>query len=84
MAQFYFHLWHGGQLTPDEVGVALPDLKAAKHRAERIGSSLLDENEGALTDSPGWDIEVTDAAGRAVLIVPVRPGDLDVKPSQAA
>ena len=84
MAQFFFHLWRGGQLTPDEVGVALPSLKAAKRRAERLAVSLLDPREGAPMDPSGWDIEITDASGRAVLIVPVGPGDLHAKPSQAA
>ena len=49
MAQFFFHLWRGGQLTPDEVGVALSSLEAAKIRAERIASSILDRNEAAPT-----------------------------------
>jgi hypothetical protein len=63
MARFYFHLWRLGQLTPDEVGVALSSLKAAKIRAERIASSILDRNEAAPTRWFGWDIQVTDVAG---------------------
>jgi hypothetical protein len=89
MPQFYFHLWRGGQLSPDEVGVALPNLKAAKHRAERMAASLLnqnarDPNETVPMDLFGWDIEIMDAAGCAVLVVPVDPGDLDTKPDRAA
>ena len=71
MAQFFFHLWRGGQLTPDEVGVALSSLEAAKIRAERIASSILDRNEAAPTCLLGWDIEVTDAAGETFLVTPV-------------
>jgi hypothetical protein len=71
MAHFHFHLWCGGQLTPDEAGAALPDLAAARHKAERIAASLNDLSEGAPPDVSGWDIEVTDDAGRTVLLVPV-------------
>ena len=84
MAQFYFHLWRGGQLTPDEVGVALPSLKAAKGRAECMASSLLDQDAGAPTDLSGWDIEITDATGRTFLIVPVDRRGLDAKRNRAA
>ena len=84
MAQFYFHLWRGGQLTPDEVGVALPSLPDAKSQAERMASSILDQHQGALMDLSGWDIEITDAAGRTFLIVPVGNRDAGAKRSRAA
>ena len=84
MTQFYFHLWRGGQLTPDEVGVALPSLKAAKDRAERMASAILDQTEGAPPTLSGWDIEVSDAAGRTFLVVPVREVSADAKRSRAA
>jgi hypothetical protein len=84
MAQFYFHLWRGGHLTPNEAGVALPSLKAAQERAEQMASSILDRDEGAPTNLPGWDIEVIDAAGRTVLVVPVGDGSLETKWSRAA
>ena len=84
MAQFYFHLWRGGQLTPDEVGVSLPSLKAAKDKAERMASSILDHHEGALPDLSGWDIEVTDAAGRTFLIVSVGHRGSDAQRDRAA
>jgi hypothetical protein len=84
MPQFYFHLWRGGELTSDEVGVDLPTLNAAKRRAERIASSILDQNDGAPLDRSGWDIEVTDAGGRTFLIVPVNPEGLTAQPNRAA
>jgi len=85
MAQFYFHLWRGGQLTPDEVGVALPSLKAAKDIAEGMASSILDQTEGGAPPTlSGWDIEVSDAAGRTVLVVPVGEVGSDTKRSRAA
>ena len=57
MAQFYFHVWRGGHLTPDEVGVALPSLTAAQGQAERLASSIRDQYEGAPADLSGWVIE---------------------------
>ncbi|MFL5533622.1 MAG: DUF6894 family protein [Gemmatimonadales bacterium] len=38
MPHFYFHVWRGGggQLAPDEVGLSLPTLDAAKRRAESM------------------------------------------------
>ena len=84
MTQFFFHLWRGGQLTPDEVGVSLPSLKAAKDRAEHIASSILDQTEGAPPTLSGWDIEVSDAAGRTFLVVPVGEVSSDTKRSRAA
>jgi hypothetical protein len=84
MPQFYFHLWRGGELTSDEVGADLPTLNAAKCRAERIASSILDQNDGVPLDRSGWDIEVTDAAGRTFLIVPVNPEGLTTQPNRAA
>jgi len=85
MPQFYFHLWQGGQLSPDEVGVALYDLNAATRRAERIASSILDQTKGGAPPTlSGWDIEVTDAGGRTILVVPVGDTRLDTKRSRAA
>ena len=84
MPQFYFHLWRGGQLSPDEVGVALPNLRAAKRRAERMAASVPEQNEDAPLILVGWDIEVADAAGRTCLVVPVGSRCTATKQSQAA
>jgi hypothetical protein len=71
MPQFYFHLWRGGHLTPDEAGVALAPLDAAKRWAERIASSIIGQDQCGPESVSGWDIEVTDEAGRMMLIVPI-------------
>jgi len=84
MSHYFFHLWRGGQLTPDEVGVALPSLKAAEGRAVCMASSILDQNEGAPINASGWDIEVTDAAGRTCLVLAVGERSPDVKRNRAA
>jgi hypothetical protein len=71
MPCFYFHTWRGGHLTPDEAGVALATLDAAKRRAESMASSIIGQEKCALESVSGWDIEVTDEAGRTMLIVPI-------------
>ena len=84
MPQFYFHLWRGGHLTPDEAGVALATLDAAKRWAERIASSIIGQEKCALESVSGWDIEVTDEAGRTMFIVPVSDGQKSMLTQQAA
>jgi hypothetical protein len=71
MPQFYFHLWREGHLTSDEAGVALATLDAAKRRAETMASSIIGQDKCGPESMSGWDIEVTDEAGRMVLIVPI-------------
>jgi hypothetical protein len=84
MPYFYFHVWRGGQLTPDEVGLSLPTVDAAKRMAESIASSIIDQGECAPGSLSGWDIEVTDHEGRTFLIVPVGKRSPDAKRSRAA
>ena len=84
MPHFYFHLWRGGQLAPDEVGLSLPTVDAAKRMAESIASSIIDQGECAPGSLSGWDIEVTDHEGRTFLIVPVGKRSPDAKRSRAA
>ena len=85
MQPFYFHLWQGGQLTADEVGFALPTFNAVKRHAESLASSILSQDHD---DAPGsrlgWDIEVTDHAGRTVLLIPISGAQQRVTPKQAA
>jgi hypothetical protein len=45
MPHFYFHVWSGGQLAPDEVGLSLPTLDAAKRRAESMALSIISQSE---------------------------------------
>jgi hypothetical protein len=84
MPHFYFHLWRGGQLAPDEVGLPLPTLDTAKQRARSMASSIMGQSECALGSLSGWDIEVTDQTGRTVLIVPISDGRQNMKHNQAA
>ena len=84
MPHFYFHVWSGGQLAPDEVGLVLPTLDGAKRRAESMASAIMGQSEGAPGSLSGWDIEVTDHTGRTVLIVPISDVQRNMKRKQAA
>jgi hypothetical protein len=84
MPHFYFHIWRGGQLSPDEVGLSLPTLDAVKRRAESMASSIIDQDEGVPSRFSGWDIEVTDHAGGTVLLMPVSDVQQNMKRKQAA
>jgi hypothetical protein len=78
------HVWRGGQLAPDEVGLSLPTLDAAKRRAESMASSIIGQSEGAPGILSSWDIEVTDHRGRTVLIVPINDLQQNMERKQAA
>ena len=83
LPHFYFHVWREGQLVPDEVGLSLPTLGAAKRRADSMASSITGQSDGAWSRS-GWDIEVTDHTGGTVLIVPISGLQQNMKRKQAA
>jgi hypothetical protein len=84
MPHFSFHLWRGGQLAPDEVGLSLPTLDAAKRMAESMASAIIGSGEGAPGSLSGWDIEVTDHTGETVLIAPVSDMQPNIRRKQAA
>jgi uncharacterized protein DUF6894 len=84
MPYFYFHVWRGGQLAPDEVGLSLPTVDAAKRMAESMVSSIIDQGECAPGSLSGWDIEVTDHTGRTVLLVPISDMQPNIRRKQAA
>ena len=84
MPQFYFHLWREGQLTPDEMGVALPTLDAAKRRGESMALIIHGQEACALCTLPGWDIEVIDETGQSVFTIPISDGQQSLSMKQAA
>ena len=71
MPRYYFHVWSGGQLAVDGAGCALPNLDAARRTAEAAASRVVGQSDWESGHWSGWDIEVTDDAGRTVLLLPV-------------
>lgn len=71
MPRYYFHVWSGGRLSPDETGCALPCLDEARRKAHALRSHIVGQSADELEDWAAWDIEVTDDAGRTVLLLPI-------------
>jgi Domain of unknown function (DUF6894) len=65
MRRFYFHLRAGDELVPDEEGIDLPDLSAARREAIEAARELLAE---AIKDGRA---EVADGEGREIDTVPL-------------
>jgi hypothetical protein len=72
MPRYYFHLRHTDTLVSDDDGQELADVQAARIAALEIADDLLNEYAfSGVTDDPGRQIEVADASGQTVVIVPV-------------
>ena len=71
MRRFYFHLRAGDEITPDEDGMELPDLSAAKGEAALAARELLaDAIKGGKRDVPEAFV-IADEAGQSLAIVPL-------------
>ena len=71
MARFYFHLRAGDELVPDEEGIDLPDLSAARREAIEAARELLAE---AIKDGRPEVPEafvIADEEGREIDTVPL-------------
>jgi hypothetical protein len=55
-----------------------------RRRAESMASAIIGQDEGAPGSLLGWDIDVTDHAGRAVLMVPISDLQRKMKQKRAA
>jgi hypothetical protein len=68
--RYYFHLRIGGTLSPDELGLELPDLETAYleafQAAQQMWTELLAERSNPLVRA----FEIADAEGRILLTVP--------------
>jgi hypothetical protein len=84
MPHYYFHVWSGGQLAADDSGCALPSLDAARRKAEEVASHMVVQNPCGAGHWSGWDVEVTDHAGRTVLLLPISDVGLSTTSKRAA
>lgn len=70
MARYYLHINNGGGYSEDAEGQDLPDLDAARGAAiEGVRSLLSEEARHGQLDLSG-QIEIADADGNILLIVP--------------
>jgi hypothetical protein len=68
MGRFYFHLKDGDNLVPDEEGIELPDVAAAKREALLTARELADGIKAGLTQIPEA-VVITDEAGLTVEVL---------------
>lgn len=69
MPRYYFHL-HNGTTARDEEGRELPDLEAARQEAISAARELMGEDLKAGLLRLGHRIEIGDADGSELLVVP--------------
>jgi len=55
----------------DETGIEVSDLEAAHYQALKAIQELKQEDDSDDIDWHGWQLEVTDAAGRVLLSIPL-------------
>ena len=80
--RYFFHV-RDGQYVPDEDGIELPSLDAAKRQAAEFAGKLLADNAEQFWGGDDWFVEVTDADGLmlfkllfAAILSPVLSGTL--------
>jgi hypothetical protein len=64
MPTFYFGLWDGHQLDPDEQGVELKGTEDAFEMAVKAAREILAEAQPKGQDRSGWAFRVHDEQGR--------------------
>ena len=69
MNRYYFNFRQGDQIERDGIGMFLPTLDDARDEAIRTWSDLA-EIAASGSELPDCAIEITDAAGEAVLTIP--------------
>lgn len=68
MPRYFFHTADGGR-HPDDTGVVLRDVAAARREAIRFAGSLLDEEPDLLCNSRDLRVEVTNSRQRLLFTV---------------
>jgi hypothetical protein len=62
MPRYFFHVHDGGGLVPDDLGLDLPDIDAARTAAIELNREILRSDVvGPFQDYPSWRIEVSDS-----------------------
>jgi hypothetical protein len=74
MNRYFFNFRMGDEISPDRVGMYLPDLDAARDEALRTCLDLLDIARHSGELARDCELQVADASGEAVLSVALRDG----------
>jgi hypothetical protein len=64
--RFYFHLKNGDDVICDEDGILVSDIDAALIAAMEVIQELRDEDSVSAAEWQGWELEITDEAGRVI------------------
>ncbi len=70
MPSFYFGLWNGQRIKPDEGGLPLEGAEEAFEMALEAARHLLNEARSTGEDRSGWAYHVHDEQGRRLFTVP--------------
>ena len=66
MPRYYFNVYDA-QGIPDEDGIELLDLTAAKIEGARLAGALIQESAASIEPGQEWRVEVLDHAGSVLL-----------------
>ena len=70
MPRYFFHVFNGHGMTPDEVGIDLQDQAAARRMAlESIRSIISEEARKGVLDLDGH-IDITDTSAQTLIQIP--------------
>jgi hypothetical protein len=67
----YFHLVSCHEVIPDETGIEILDLDAARIEALKAVRELREEIHQLYGDWREWQIDVTDACGTVLMSIPL-------------
>ena len=70
MPRYFFHLKCGNRVVIDEEGIDLPDLDRGRVNVVESIRQILSETGIEFDGVDGQKLEITDATGHTVLIVP--------------
>jgi hypothetical protein len=70
--RYHFHLRIGRELSPDEIGLDMPDLETAYLEAFQAAQAMWSELLAERSDPMLRSFEIADSDGRVLLILPFR------------
>lgn len=74
MNRYFFNFRMGDEVSPDCIGMYLPNLDAARDEAVRTCLDLIDVAEHMGEGLRECELQVADASGEPVLTIPLREG----------
>lgn len=79
--RYYFHLVSCEERITDDIGIKVANLETARDEALKVIKEVRQEDDISDADWNGWSLLIADAAGNALLCLPL---DGQANPSLAA